>query len=453
MNIPLNGRVAIIDDKEDEALPLIKLLAKNRIPYVFYKGTDPEFLPEENDKAQNDIRLLFLDLNLLGGGSPSDKDIQEALYAVLNKVISKNNFPYLIILWSRQEKKYTAVVEELFNDRLADRKPIDIVSFVKSDVFPTSGEVGDIDLLKEINNRLIKESGYRYLLNWENQVHKSADVTLQSVFSSYHSFTNWTDNANYIFNKLSYSYLGGHFKPSTIGEKIRGGYQAFNSVFLDSLETLSANVVIDNPHELKYEIDNVNVDTKYSINKKLLLTEDNLVFNYPGSIIYDTDPAQKGFYNDLVSKCISHQYIKHKVSVGNSELSPEDMILQSRTIHKEIMDSIRKDYFKIHCFVTPLCDFIQKNNNKFDRIVSGLVIAEDQKMFVDDKHESLFVSPSFELDGKPYFLVIDFRCFHTSAITASAYQKATFRIRQQLLAEIQSKLARHINRQGILFID
>ena len=45
--IPLNGRIAIVDDQIEQALPLMRVFAKNNIPYVYYKGTDPEYLPEQ----------------------------------------------------------------------------------------------------------------------------------------------------------------------------------------------------------------------------------------------------------------------------------------------------------------------------------------------------------------------------------------------------------------------
>ena len=33
--IPLNGRIAIVDDQIEQALPLMRVFAKNNIPYVF----------------------------------------------------------------------------------------------------------------------------------------------------------------------------------------------------------------------------------------------------------------------------------------------------------------------------------------------------------------------------------------------------------------------------------
>ena len=76
--IPLNGRIAIVDDQIEQALPLMRVFAKNNIPYVYYKGNDIEYLPEQ---PENDIRILLLDLNLLGGRDNQPKDIRSSLFS------------------------------------------------------------------------------------------------------------------------------------------------------------------------------------------------------------------------------------------------------------------------------------------------------------------------------------------------------------------------------------
>ena len=105
MNLPLNGRIAIIDNELEQALPLMKVFAKNQMPYVFYKGDDISYLPGD-DAMHNDIRLLFLDINLINSKTPTEKEVKSSLYSVIRRVISENNFPYSLIYWSRQEKEY-----------------------------------------------------------------------------------------------------------------------------------------------------------------------------------------------------------------------------------------------------------------------------------------------------------------------------------------------------------
>lgn len=103
--IPINGRVAIVDDKIEQALPLMRIFAKNNIPYVFYEGNNYNYFPET---PENDIRILFLDLNLLGDRNLQSKDIRSTLYSTLSHIISPKNYPYVLILWSLQEKEYKA---------------------------------------------------------------------------------------------------------------------------------------------------------------------------------------------------------------------------------------------------------------------------------------------------------------------------------------------------------
>ena len=63
MSLPINGRITIIDDQFDQALPIINVLSKNKQAYTYYSG-DLQFLPNQ-DEVPNDIRLLFLDINLI----------------------------------------------------------------------------------------------------------------------------------------------------------------------------------------------------------------------------------------------------------------------------------------------------------------------------------------------------------------------------------------------------
>jgi hypothetical protein len=66
MNLPGNGSVVVIDDKHEEALPLLKVLSKNQVPVTYFMGGDPDELPVH---PLTDIRLLFLDINLVATSS------------------------------------------------------------------------------------------------------------------------------------------------------------------------------------------------------------------------------------------------------------------------------------------------------------------------------------------------------------------------------------------------
>lgn len=456
MNLPLNGRVAIIDDQFRHAQPIIQILSKKQLPHTYFSG-ELKYLPEEGQNS-NDIRLLFLDINLIDDSEHENKVLKAKLLPVLNRVISPTNYPYVIVLWSRHEHHRSLLEDDIFRNELKHKAPIGYVSADKYNFFNLDGERQDDfdekieELFEKVNSLIEKFPSYNYLLKWENIVHTSTDKTLQDVFKTINQSGNWEENANYLINKFGSSYLGAYFKTSTNEQKIKASYQAFNSVFLDTLESISSTNKIDNAVELKYDGERIDIDNKYYINKKLLVVDDK-IFNYPGSIIEDKDVSQKSYFNDLLAKSLSSNIIRERVKAENKGAESKAINQLVFDELKLIRENIRKKIINVHCFVTPLCDFIQKNNHKFDRAVSGIIISNENRQYIDDKHESIFISPSFEYNAEFYFLILDFRCFHTNLLTEGEFLRPLFRVRQQLLAEIQSKLARHISRQGILFID
>ena len=117
----------------------------------------------------------------------------------------------------------------------------------------------------------------------------------------------------------------------------------------------------------------------------------------------------------------------------------------------QISEEIGKNGLNISIVVTPVCDYAQ-NNNVYDRIVQGLLIPKSESNYIIN-NDALFIVP-FDIihDDQEFRLVLDFRYFVTTDLTRENVS-GLFRIRQELLSEIQSKLSRHINRQGILLID
>jgi len=167
--IPLNGRIAIVDDQIEQALPLMRVFAKNNIPYVYYKGNDIEYLPEQ---PENDIRILLLDLNLLDGRDNQPKDIRSSLFSVISHIISPNNYPYVLVLWSRQEKEYREILEELYSNALKSCAPIAILEWIKSDFFPnfSDEEVNkdeEYKIIDELKKVIAKLPAYSYLREFD----------------------------------------------------------------------------------------------------------------------------------------------------------------------------------------------------------------------------------------------------------------------------------------------
>ena len=99
--------------------------------------------------------------------------------------------------------------------------------------------------------------------------------------------------------------------------------------------------------------------------------------------------------------------------------------------------------------VTPACDYAQ-NKTKYDRIVMGLIIDSCYMELIDTKSEAIYISPSFDEGSRERVLFLNYRYFLTQTLSKVNGIKQLYRIRNSVLSEIQSKLARHINRQGIM---
>lgn len=427
MSFPINGRIAIIDDNINQARPLIEVLSSKQYPFTYYSG-ELKFLPAREDFC-NDIRVIFLDINLIDDSEHEDKVLRAKLVPVLTRVISPVNFPFVIVYWSRHEN-HKHLIKDIFDTDLNDRKPIGYLEESKLNYFDLEGnnveeyEESINQLFKKIDELLNEKPAFSYLLHWENLIHISADNTLEETFSFKNSKNTWEQDANYIFNKLGKSYAGKHFDSAAPIEKVNSSFQSMNSIFLDTIEFNVNTNNIQNAQALESEI--VNNDIIPELNKKLICSDHIGNLKYSGVVINEL--------NTTIN--IVDELTIQKVKAASLENFNKDL-------REKLLDVIIN--------VTPLCDFVQ-SKQKVDRLARGILIESKFRQHLDDKSEALFFSPDFQHNSSSYFLVIDFRYFFTDDIQAKENFIPIFRLRQQILSEIQSKLARHISRQGILFL-
>ncbi len=462
MFLPINGRVAIIDNEIGEVEPLFKIFSKNRIPYTFVKGDDMDYLPEENDES-NDIRLVFLDLNLLENRTPEPKEVKSSLYPILKRVISKNNFPYSIILWSKQEHQYSEVLKELFEEGLSDRRPITIESFIKSDFFDLEGNViedSGKDIIEEIKEILLKHQAYSTLVYWENKVHKSADNVLQTIFNAYED-EYWVNKTNFIISKLGEAYLGyKNYKTSNYIEKTKGSLQAFNNIFYDSLES-DINLISHIEEQEFLTFDDSLFDKKKvldTINFKLLASITEIDLDYTGTVSEDINLNSDKIFETLLNDSFDRYSTTPEIN-GYVALDSKKQNSELNKISSAKRKKIREEWNKIYLVVTPLCDKVQDKHRKI-RVIKGFIINEEYKKYIDNKSEAIYISPSFycERTNKSKVIVLNFRYFFTyptdkKLLESLKHINPIFRLRSSVISEIQSKLARHVSRQGILYTE
>lgn len=446
--LPVNGRVAIVDDQYEQIKFLTDDLSKHQIAYRVYDGT-PENLPEAPQEGL-DFRVLFLDLNLIGNKEIDDKLMKSSLYSVLNKLIPLNNYPYVLVYWSRHEEKRDLIENDLFvNSDLSQRKPIAFISAEKSDYFNLDGShKGPVSKVFEtISEKLKSLPAYHLLLEWENLIHQSADKTIQDIFK----FDDWSKASSELLSCFLISNMGPKHAENCDDNqtKIRSSLNVLNSLFSDSMgHMFGKNKFIDvdifNAEPLRL----INSNT---INTRLLLDTSNLdaTLIVPGTIFSYNAQANLGtFFNDVCKVQKINEVVKadHPDWDGLSKGKRSKFISAKR-------EQLREDAKLIAISVDPLCDFVQKKV-QYNKFLEGMIFKAENKSFIDNHSEGVFISPPFEYDSRDYVLVLSLKHLNTKEIdTANLPFTSLFRVRQEILAEIQSKLARFISRQGILFLD
>jgi len=128
MILPENGSVVVIDDDPNQARPIIDALAKKGIATTYFKGTGENEVPEEPLK---NVRLAILDLQL----NPMDKDghtIATRLVHVLNKIISDNNGPFMVLIWSLKDDLFGEEFRNEVMNQSNSRIPVCIATLEKA---------------------------------------------------------------------------------------------------------------------------------------------------------------------------------------------------------------------------------------------------------------------------------------------------------------------------------
>ena len=133
--MPNNGKILIVDDNYNEALPLIKMLSKAETPYMYFSGSVDE-LP---DKPFLGIRIVFFDLRYTT--STGDRDVVGNAINLIRRLIDKANGPFILIVWSKHEVEYFQLLcDELIKNSI---HPEFVLPLTKSDYFETETDLSE----------------------------------------------------------------------------------------------------------------------------------------------------------------------------------------------------------------------------------------------------------------------------------------------------------------------
>lgn len=463
MILPKSGRVIILDDKINQALPLINALSKNNTATAYFNG-DVGTAPDNTFK---DVRVLFLDINLTQGQSnwANEKAI---IIANIRRIVEPNT-PYILFIWSVNEQSQYDDVVTLFGEELIEYKPVSIpvkmdknaffnlvdVETDKWELVNTNEET--IELINQKINEGIKAiESLEGLLKWDNLVIESSSIVVNEIIRLASEKEDINSNLKQIYINLATAYWGKTLKGKSSGEIITKSLVTLIAILNDKIEYKIMNELkIDSSADFPAKPD-LNPFIKAQLNTKLLFSEDLTNEALPGNMyVFSNDLYRKDIVENIIDRCL---FAKEYCSI--TELAEKDIYDENLIIKKEHkrpfdkfgfkkIDEIIADTFYVELEVTPICEFSQ-NNRLFCRMVSGIIMDVKYRNNIKRSAQFFYVSPVFILDGKLVNFYCDFRYIVSKEEEILKGLSPKLRLRHLVQADIQSHMARQVSRPGIV---
>lgn len=421
MILPENGRIVVIDDKWKEVKGLISVLSKKGYSVVYFNGDDST-LP---NKPIENVRVLFLDLELEGMSSIDSKSKISRILSNLSDIIGDNLYPHIIIAWTTHNKLFESLKKEYTKLK---KGPVFWIDMDK-----TACQANDYDLSyinEKLESALIKQNFISLIILWENIIHKSTGQTVNAICNDLYEYNDsWNKNMLKIFLKLAEANAGKNLDVKSNVDVINNSFEIINSIFFDSVEQ---NYASDFKCKTSlFSKGKITSDIISKINSKLIISlSDNKILK-PGSVV-----LHKFNCEDLMFIECENRYFRSEIEdkkENKKQCSVDDLKVNSKLIDLE---------------VSPLCDFAQ-NKQVYNRFLKGIMFETKYREFFNKDAAYLYFSPDFHYKKHDYFFIVDFRFLRSAIMKSPVKSKVSFRIRKNLLVDIQAKMAGHINRPGV----
>lgn len=419
MILPENGSIIVVDDKHEEAEPLLQSLEKSGFHAIYFDGKQ-EKLPK---KPIPKVRIVFLDL-VLGDFSATDKNVVSSTFSVLERLIDKNtNGPFLLVTWTNHPHQAKDVSEKIRTEGY----PHLLVVMKKRECQNADGKLSLHKVQTNLKEKLEGRESFELFLMWENLIGRAANNIFSQFFQLANQDDKWNQNMRMIFLKLATGILGQRIQPSKTPEVIENVFYSLNSAFLDELRLETKNVKADKINlsfvKLAKKPQDRMIDGK--INSKLILTKKIANVALPGNV----------YNNSIVPKVSIYDLID-----GNKFKKRSDKTAFKKKLRHIVLE------------VTPICDYVQKKSLR-SRLLPGVLWPVDDEDKIKPKADYIYKSAVIEHDGKLFCMVFDHRTFTSVYPSKLKRKKPIFMVQNELLADIQSRIASHVSRLGVVYVE
>lgn len=533
--LPGDGSILIVDDKIDEALPLVELLSKAGCAVTYYSGGDDDRLP--STPAQK-IRLAFFDIQLTLANSPHDN--AQIILRLLDKLVPPGNGPYVLVIWSSKEDEHATELEAQVTSDQNAKKPVAIIRLEKSTYLRTVVDTTDRDIMvadivealgtrfddgdllairtavvdrfpnptatevnanalesisAELYTQLVQKcSGFLFFVFWENLIYRAASSTAELFASVEQSDEFWSENVKYAIYKMAKAQLEQQLKKVKPQDVVSYAVKTLNSTLLDlvaqSVTTKDITAIvtsldskIDFRHRIGNDVYRLHWDAK--VDKYQVFINDNRIGgqawhspnkirnagrNDPEKLLIDqvvaehckTVPAINS--NLLFEKDVSdtvvpgNLYVRNRIHWARRRKLLENYFKDSGTLLgatngvKNTPNSDLNNIFFVELEITPNCDYAQDKWEK-SRLLPGIMVPKDLTTEKQKDSESFYqLTPELLYRGKSYQVILDFKLLKSEDFSFFEGRTPILRFRNELMADVISRLAGHASRTGITFV-
>ncbi len=463
MNISKDGRVIVVDDKPKEVEPLLNIFSKLGIPYLFYTG-ELEYLPQNS--VDLSPRFIFLDLNLTMMTSSAQKNDKAILYAVLNRILIKENVPYALIIWSKSDSRLRTILDELFLNELSAKQPLIKIDLEKSDFFILNTE-GSWDLKDtiektveklqvKINKKFNELDAIEFILSLENISYDSISEVTNMLYNLTFTDKDRNKTLKEIYYKVAEAYWG---KQIQLDSYAKAAAIVLNNIFSDRNEiNLFENISLG---LLKLKDRPSYFDDKKlaALNTQLLISKSFLDKVLPGCIYASDKPdILKSILRNAVDRnSLIKNYCTDKVKIESDILDENGRIKKEskgdfyKYVDEEKLPEIEARLRFIEIEISPLCDYSQNKQINY-KTLCGFILSADDIKHIKNKADFLYKTPKLEIDSKICYIILDLR-FVNSPPIKTFNSTAIIRLRQTILNEIQFRLSQYLCRIGVTYIE
>lgn len=447
MSFPTNGRVIIIDDKLDEAGPLLEALSRRGIAARYFSGR-ASGLPEH---PMNGVRLVFLDMMLEGMDFTTDsEDIVNQLRAVLGRLIDEKNGPYVVLGWT-QNPKHLAV----FKERISP-KPVLCLDMEKASCI-TDGKCDISTIEKKLEANLPRIGSDRILFDWENLVNDSGFSVVNQIIET----SAPPGSVDSMLFHIAQASLGKRGESASPEELTKAALQVFNTLLSDTADVRLYTMKL--ACALKRDETPLSIEAMGKINSKVLLGTVTEALGYPGNVYLEQGNEGKkscaAFLEERINFAQAANAFKKKLQDAGDQAYIRGNAEAKGAIIEGKLQEFKSDVSKVPLVfveISPVCDHA-KGVTKYHRVLPGFLLpCEFSFALVRIPNDiASYKTPALYIEGQKatYYLILDLLGLKTISLHALEGAKPVCRIGEAMLFDIQHKAGAHFNRPGIFVLE